>query len=112
MVVTPQQYPHAREALIGHELHPFNIISAEVFEYVIADKLDREFPSFKLRPRIAILSHELCSECIEKAPATCHHCGHKESLAHRVYIRSERGCRVPMRFCQKCVFLFRNEMSG
>ena len=112
MVVTPQQYHYACEAFIGYELHRFQIIVAEVFEYMIANILDREFPSFKLRPRIAILSHELCSECIEKAPAICHHCGHKESLAHRVYIRSERGCRVPMRFCQKCVFLFRNEVSG
>ena len=51
MVVTPQQYHYACEAFIGYELHRFQIIVAEVFEYMIANILDRGFPSFKLRPR-------------------------------------------------------------
>ena len=36
MVVTPQQYHYACEAFIGYELHRFQIIVAEVFEYMIA----------------------------------------------------------------------------
>ena len=50
-VVTPQQYHEACHSFIGYELHRFQIIVAEMFEYMIANILDRGVPSFTLRPR-------------------------------------------------------------
>merc|ERR1719482_1911148 len=52
MVVTPQQYHDVRCALKGQELHPFHLIVAEQFEYLIEEILTDKFPSFKNRPRV------------------------------------------------------------
>lgn len=50
MVVTPEQYPDARHALKGLELHPYHLVVAEQFDYVIEEIL-ADFP-YKRRPRV------------------------------------------------------------
>lgn len=52
MVVTPEQYPFANSALIGHEVQHFHLIVGEQFEYLVEEILSSKFPSFKTRPRI------------------------------------------------------------
>mmetsp|Transcript_26601 Transcript_26601/g.74295 ORF Transcript_26601/g.74295 Transcript_26601/m.74295 type:complete len:170 (+) Transcript_26601:1337-1846(+) len=50
MVVTPEQYADARHALKGIELHPFHLVVAEQFDYLIEEVL-ADFP-YKRRPRV------------------------------------------------------------
>jgi len=50
MVVTPEQYPDARHALKGIELHPYHLVVAEQFDYLIEEIL-ADFP-YKRRPRV------------------------------------------------------------
>merc|ERR1712217_338974 len=50
MVVTPEQYADARHALKDIELHPFHLIVAEQFDYLIEEVLG-DFP-YKRRPRV------------------------------------------------------------
>jgi hypothetical protein len=50
MVVTPEQYTDARHALKGVELHPFHLIVAEQFDYLIEEVL-ADF-SYRRRPRV------------------------------------------------------------
>merc|ERR1719247_3004198 len=50
MVVTPEQYNDVRQALQGVELHPFHLIVAEQFDYLIEEVL-ADFP-YKRRPRV------------------------------------------------------------
>ena len=61
MVVTPEQYTTVRHALKDFELHPFHLIVAEQYDYLIEEIL-ADFPC-KRRPRVkagAAGRQELC----------------------------------------------------
>ncbi|CAK0891182.1 unnamed protein product [Prorocentrum cordatum] len=67
MVVTPEQYAEVKHALKDTELHPFHLIVAEQFEYLIEEIL-ADFPC-KRRPRVKGSNagrQELCS--LPKSP--------------------------------------------